>query len=68
MLFLTLLQCLEVVINSFEPFPSDFEGGLRFLHLKGGELCKKRLVNFIDNEDLVVSYTSKVEILVSSYS
>ena len=34
--FFTLLQCLKVVISSFEPFPSDFEGGLRFRHLGGG--------------------------------
>ena len=34
-LFLTLLQCLEVVKSSFQPFPSDFEGGLCFLHTGG---------------------------------
>ena len=27
LLFLTLLKCLEVVVSSFEPFPSDFKGG-----------------------------------------
>ena len=27
--------CLEVVKNSFQPFPSDFEGGFRFLHVGG---------------------------------
>ena len=31
----TLLQCLEVVKSSFQPFPSDFEGGLCFLHTGG---------------------------------
>ena len=30
MIFLTLLWCLEVVISSFELFPSDFMGALRF--------------------------------------
>ena len=40
LLFLTLLQCLEVVKSSVQPFPSDFEGGLLFLHT--GELCGKR--------------------------
>ena len=39
MLFLTLLYCLEVVISSFEPFPSDFA-------------LRERWVNFDgDNED-----------------
>ena len=66
----TLLQCLEVVISSFEPFPSDFEGGLLFLHLEGvGGSCRKRrpLSISLIIEDLVISYTSKVEIPVSSY-
>ena len=40
LLFLTLLQCLEVVKSSVQPFPSHFEGGLLFLHT--GELCGKR--------------------------
>ena len=64
LLFLTLLKCLEVVVSSFEPFPSDFKGGggLRFLHL-GGYLENERP----DLEDLVVSYRFKVEIPVSSY-
>ena len=44
MLFLKLLHCLKVVISSFEPFPSDFEGALRFLHL-GGDW------GYIENED-----------------
>ena len=34
---------LEVVISSFDPFPSDFEEGLRFqLHSGVGGLCRKR--------------------------
>ena len=36
MLFPSLLLCLQVVISSFEPFLSDIERGLRFLHLGGG--------------------------------
>ena len=32
-MFLTLLWCLEVVISSFESFPSDFTEVLRFLGL-----------------------------------
>ena len=32
---------LEVVISSFDPFPSDFEEGLRF-QLHSGGLCRKR--------------------------
>ena len=35
LLFLTLLQCLQVVKSSVQPFPSDFEGGLLFLHTVG---------------------------------
>ena len=61
MLFLTLLWCLEVVKSSVQPFPSDFEGGLHFLHT-GGK------TKFCIIEDIVVSYTSlKVEIPVSRY-
>jgi len=67
----TLLLSLEVVISSFEPFPSDFERRLRFLHLEGvGEgVCRKRTPWSISLiiEGLVISYTSKVEIPVSSY-
>ena len=54
-LFLTLLLCLEVVISSFKLFPSDFERGLIFLSIS------------LTIEDLVVSYTSMVEIPVSNY-
>ena len=119
LLFLTLLQCLEVVKSSVQPFPSDFEGGLLFLHTGGimwkrskfciidkrkepfcfldsfsvqkslkavssrfqvilrgvfvfytpGGLCRKRRPwsKFCRIEDIVVSYTSKVEIPVSRY-
>ena len=70
MLFLKLLHCLKVVISSFEPFPSDFEGALRFLHLGGGlglHRKRRRWSILLIIEDLVVSYTSKVEIPVSSY-
>ena len=52
----------------FQPFTSDFEGGLRFVHTGGrGGLCRKRRPwsKFFIIEDLVVSYTSKVEIPVS---
>ena len=53
----------------FQPFTSDFEGGLRFVHTggRGGGLCRKRRPwsKFFIIEDLVVSYTSKVEIPVS---
>ena len=53
----------------FQPFPSDFEGGLRFVHRggRGRGLCRKRRPwsKFFIIEDLVVSYTSKVEIPVS---
>ena len=56
-MFLTLLQCQEVVESSFQPFPSDFEGGLRFLHWS----------KFCIIEDILVSYTSEVEIAVSRY-
>ena len=54
-LFLTLLLCLEVVISSFKLFASDFEGGLIFQSIS------------LTIEDLVVPYTSKVEIPVSNY-
>ena len=51
----------------FQPFPSDFEGGLRFVHTggRGRGLCRKRRPwsKFFIIEDLV--YTSKVEIPVS---
>ena len=119
LLFLTLLQCLQVVKSSVQPFPSDFEGGLLFLHTVGimwkrskfciienrkepfcfldsfsvqkslkavssrfqvilrgvfvfytpGGLCRKRRPwsKFCIIEDIVVSYTSKVEIPVSRY-
>ena len=73
MLFLKLLHCLKVVISSFEPFPSDFQGALRFLHLGGGggelglHIKRRRWSILFIIEYLVVSYTSKVEIPVSSY-
>ena len=41
-LFRTLLKCLQVVKSSFQPFPSDFEGGLRFLHTGR---------DYVENED-----------------
>ena len=70
MLFLILLYCLKVVISSFEPFPSDFKGGSSFSTFGGGGgVCRKRrvwLILFV-TEDIVVSYTSKVEIPVSRY-
>ena len=44
MSFPSLLLCLQVVISSFEPFLSDIEGGLRFLHLGGGG-------SYVENED-----------------
>ena len=51
MLFPTVLLCLQVVIRSFEPFLSDFEEDLRFLHLEGGRVMWKAntLVRFFDN-------------------
>ena len=52
----------------FQPFPSDFEGGSSFCTHRGeGGLCRKRRPwsKFFIIEDLVVSYTSKVEMPVS---
>ena len=34
-------------MSSFEPFPSNFEGGLRFLHLEGVGGG-----GYVENEDL----------------
>ena len=55
-------------MSRFKPFPSDFEGGLRFLHLKGGGggggggggVCRKRRPWSMSLviEDLIVSYSS----------
>ena len=43
--FLILLLCLEVVISSFEPFPSVFEGGVFVFYIWGGG-------GYVENEDL----------------
>ena len=64
------LPIIVAICTTFEPFLTDFEEVLRFLHLGGGGVCRKRrpwAISLII-EDPAVSYTSKVEIPVSSYS
>ena len=70
----TIYQSLLTFCLSFlESILSDFERSLGFLPLglgRGGEGgCRKRkpCSNSLIIEDLVVSYTSQVEIAVSSY-
>ena len=71
----TIYQSLRTLFLSFpESILSDFERSLGFLPLGlgrrgGGGGCRKRKPwsNPLIIEDLVVSYTSQVEIAVSNY-
>ena len=51
LLFLTLLYCLEIVMISFEPFPSDFALRERWINFDGVMMIMIMLTLMVNNEN-----------------